>query len=532
MALSLLSVASGLLLTPSAVRTPSNIMMTATLEPKAAAGATGSSTVEKTVMKFGGSSVRDAERITEVCNIITSRIELGEKPHAVCSAMGKTTNNLLAAADMAIAEGKVDISVIRQLHADTADTLGLNDSPAYKEVVSLLDELERTLEGVAMLGELSRRTRDRIVSYGERMSGRMVAASLEKNHGTPAKQYESWDLGLVTTSRFGDAEIEEESWAAMKAGIDKIPKDTVGIITGFIGKDSKGRITTLGRGGSDLTASFIGAAAGYDEVQVWKDVDGILSADPRVCPNAQVASEVSFEEAAELAYFGAQVLHPVAMQPAMRVNIPVRVKNSYNTEAPGTVISEAKPSQRPSGCDLVSAITSKSNVAMVDIVSTRMLGDYGFLAQVFDSFKRNKLSVNVVATSEVSVSLTLNKAIDVLSKVQSGPLNMKWAETQDIEDVGLRSVIEDLSDVSDITVTPDRAIITLIANVEQSSAVMATVFGVLKELGVQVEMLSQGASKVNISFIIPGDKEKDAVKALHACFFEDTCLVPMEECEA
>ena len=247
---------------------------------------------------------------------------------------------------------------------------------------------------------------------------------------------------------------------------------------------------------------------------MWKDVDGILSADPRVCPNAQVASEVSFEEAAELAYFGAQVLHPVAMQPAMRVNIPVRVKNSYNTEAPGTVISEAKPSQRPSGCDLVSAITSKSNVAMVDIVSTRLLGDYGFLAQVFDSFKRNKLSVNV------------------LSKVQSGPLNMKWAETQDIEDVGLRSVIEDLSDVSDITVTPDRAIITLIANVEQSSAVMATVFGVLKELGVQVELLSQGASKVNISFIIPGDKEKDVVKALHACFFADTCLVPMEECEA
>ena len=175
---------------------------------------------------------------------------------------------------------------------------------------------------------------------------------------------------------------------------------------------------------------------------------------------------------------------------------------------------------------------TQSNICVIDITSTRMLGSYGFLAEVFGSFKRNKLSVDVVATSEVSVSLTLNKAIDVLSKVQSGPLNMKWAETQDIEDVGLRSVIEDLSDVSDITVTPDRAIITLIANVEQSSAVMATVFGVLKELGVQVEMLSQGASKVNISFIIPGDKEKDVVKALHACFFEDTCLVPMEECEA
>ena len=163
MALSLLSVASGLLLTPSAVRTPSNIMMTATLEPKSAAGATGSSTVEKTVMKFGGSSVRDAERITEVCNIITSRIELGEKPHAVCSAMGKTTNNLLAAADMAIAEGKVDISVIRQLHADTADTLGLNDSPAYKEVVSLLDELESMRERSAGLRREARALRERVL---------------------------------------------------------------------------------------------------------------------------------------------------------------------------------------------------------------------------------------------------------------------------------------------------------------------------------------------------------------------------------
>ena len=193
MALSLLSVASGLP-TPSAVRTPSNIMMTATLEPKAAAGATGS-TVEKTVMKFGGSSVRDAERITEVCNIITSGSSSGAARRLLRD--GQDDQQSAGGRRHGDREGKVDISVIRQLHADTADTLGLNDSPAYKEVVSLLDELERTLEGVAMLGELSRRTRDRIVSYGERMSGRMVA-SLEKTTG---RRRSSTSRGTSASSR-------------------------------------------------------------------------------------------------------------------------------------------------------------------------------------------------------------------------------------------------------------------------------------------------------------------------------------------
>jgi aspartate kinase len=474
----------------------------------------------KVVMKFGGSSVRDAERITEVCKLVKDQIDSGYRPHLVCSAMGKTTNNLLSAADRALFKQEVDLSAVRSLHSETASVLGLETSPEYAAVLSLLDECERTLEGVSLLGELSLRTRDRIVAYGERMSGRMVSANLQ-SIGVPAVQIESWDLGVQTNSDFGDAQVLDKCWPTIKQKVAEIAPSTVAVITGFIGKDEQGCITTLGRGGSDLTASLIGAAAGYDEVQVWKDVDGILSADPRICPGALPVPRVSFDEAAELAYFGAQVLHPVAMQPAVVADMPVRVKNSYNPSAPGTLITADWTAK-----GLVSAITSKSEICVVDVTSTRMLGAYGFLATVFDSFKRHKLSVDVVATSEVSVSLTLNKQVSVLSKVQSGPLNKLWARSH-IGDEGLCGVVEDLSDIADIQLKEGRSIVTLIANVQQSSNVLAVVFQVMSALGVQVEMISQGASKVNISLIVPGDREKEVIQALHACFFEDSCMVPM-----
>ena len=452
--------------------------------------------VERVVMKFGGSSVRDAERITEVCKLVKDQIdENGLRPHLVCSAMGKTTNNLLAAADEAINDGKVDLSAVRDLHAETAKLLNLEETSEYGEVKELIDECERILEGVSMLGELSPRTRDRVVSYGERMSGRMVAASLTINHDVPATQIESWDLGVLTDSNFGDAQILDACWPTIREKVNEIKPATVGVITGFIGKDVDGAITTLGRGGSDLTASLIGAAAGYDEVQVWKDVDGILSADPRICPDAIPVPRVSFSEAAELAYFGAKVLHPVAMQPAVRADMPVRVKNSYNPTAPGTLITADWTAK-----GLVSAITSKSGVAMVDITSTRMLGAYGFLATVFESFKKNKLSVDVVATSEVSVSLTLNKGgVQVLNKPDvDGPCDPLSGElcADDIFDEGLKGVFNDLVEVADLQIKENRAIVTLIANVQESSNVMAVVFQVLSALGVRARQHTRiGARK-------------------------------------
>ncbi|KAL1508800.1 hypothetical protein AB1Y20_004895 [Prymnesium parvum] len=457
------------------------------------------------VMKFGGSSVADASRIREVCLLVQNQLAQGVRAHLVCSAMGKTTNNLLDASARALHSGEVDLSAVRSLHEATIEALELEGTAHAHEIRQLLAECERTLSGVAMLRELSARSRDLIVSYGERLSGRMVAAQLVAS-GVEARQYESWDLGVITNSDYGEASVLDESWPVIKERVLAIPPGVVAVITGFIGKDATGRVTTLGRGGSDLTASLIAAAAGFDEAQVWKDVDGILTADPRVCPSARPVPQVSFEEAAELAYFGAQVLHPVAMQPARRVNMPVRVKNSYNPSAAGTLITQAGSATR---CD-VTAITSKTGVQMVDITSTRMLGAHGFLARTFEAFAKHAISVDTIASSEVSVSLTLNRNLALPRKDRN----------EAPEATALDALVRELSAFAEVHTSDGHTIITLIANVEKSSSVMAQVFSVMSEHGIQVEMLSQGASKVNISLVVPEARGVDAIKALHAHFFE------------
>ena len=300
------------------------------------------------VFKFGGSSIANAERVDHVANLIKDQIEEGYRPRAVvCSAMGKTTNNLLSAGEFAL-DGQVSVDAIRTLHSATMDTLGIaQDSHTRNSVNELLDECEQMLTGVKMIQELSPKSLDRLVSYGERCSVRIMACRLNQL-GVPAQSFDSWDVGIETDSCFGDAKLlpSHES-SVRKAFESRIDPGTVAVVTGFIGHDPEGMITTLGRGGSDLTATAIGAALGLDEIQVWKDVDGILSTDPRIVPGAIPLDKVSFEEASELAYFGAQVLHPIAMQPAQKHGVPVRVKNSYNPSSVGTIISgEKSPENR------------------------------------------------------------------------------------------------------------------------------------------------------------------------------------------
>lgn len=453
---------------------------------------------KRVVMKFGGSSLADASRVDHVCRLIKSQISLGSFPSAVvCSAMGKTTNNLLNAGDFAL-QGRVTVDPLRTLHLATIEEFGMGEH-VREDVEKLLDELENMLSGVKLLQELSPRSLDMLVSFGERMSSRIVAARLNQL-GVPAAAYDSWSLGLETTSDFGDATVLPGSEAKIRATFkDKIDPGTVTVVTGFIAHDVNGKITTLGRGGSDLTATTIGAACGLDEVQVWKDVDGIMSCDPRMVAAAVPVSRVSFEEAAELAYFGAKVLHPIAMMPAMRARVPVRVKNSYNPEHPGTVIKDSSNS-------LVTAITCKRDIQVVDVVSTRMLGAYGFLSKVFEAFEKNRLSVDVLASSEVSVSMTLDKKHGVFP---GHPL------------------CTDLADLATVNVKSGKGIVTLITDVSRSSEVLATVFQVFMQQGIEVEMLSQGASKVNISLIVDDKVLEDAVRSLHACFFEEECLIDM-----
>ncbi|CAJ1943479.1 unnamed protein product [Cylindrotheca closterium] len=466
------------------------------LPPQVAKPSSCESTIS-CVFKFGGSSLADASRIDYVANLIKDQIAAGSQPRAVvCSAMGKTTNNLLSAGEFAL-EGKVNVEAIRTLHSNTMDTFGYPNS-TRDDVNALLNECEQMLTGVKMIQELSPKSLDQLVSYGERCSVRIMAQRLNQL-GVPAQAFDAWDVGIFTDSQFGDAKLKPDYEETIRKAFSRIDNNVVAVVTGFIGHDDSGRITTLGRGGSDLTATALGAALGLDEIQVWKDVDGILSTDPRLVPQAIPLDQVSFEEASELAYFGAQVLHPIAMQPAMKCDVPVRVKNSYNPSAVGTIIKQEKSS----ASRLVTAITFKRGITVLDICSTQMLGAYGFLARVFAEFEKHKLSVDVLASSEVSVSLTLDKKQDTSE---------------------INQLISDLADCSEISRKDDMSILTLITDINKSSEVLATAFRVFAEQGIMVEMMSQGASKVNISFIIKSSKLEDAVKHLHACFFEENCI--------
>jgi aspartate kinase len=250
-------------------------------------------------MKFGGSSLANADRIDYVAKLIQNqRDNEGCRPRAVvCSAMGKTTNSLLSAGDFAL-EGRVCIDAIRTLHYSVMNSFDLPEN-TKKEITHLLDECEDMLNGVRLIQELSPKSLDQLVSYGERCSVRIMAARLNQI-GIPAQAFDAWDVGILTDSTFGDAKLLPQSEAAIAAAFDRLDPDVVAVVTGFIGHDPKGRITTLGRGGSDLTATAIGSALRIDEIQVWKDVDGILSSDPRVVPNAIPISDVSYDEASEL----------------------------------------------------------------------------------------------------------------------------------------------------------------------------------------------------------------------------------------
>jgi aspartate kinase len=360
------------------------------------------------------------------------------------------------------------------------------------------------LNGVRLIQELSPKSLDQLVSYERsECSVRIVAARLNQI-GVPAQAFDAWDMGILTNSNFGDAQLLLEHEDAVRKAFKRFEPNIVAVVTGFIGHDPNGKITTLGHGGSDLTATALGAAIRLDEIQVWKDVDGILSSDPRLVPNAIPVNHVTYEEASELAYFGAQVLHPIAMQPALKYDVPVRVKNSYNPSAEGTVITKTYEGLEKR---LVTAITYKRDVKLMDIQCTAMLGAYGFLAKVFGDFEKRKIGVDVLASSEVSVSLTLDKK----QKLDS-----------------INCLVADLEPYADVTLKDNRSILTLITDVEKSSEVLATVFRVFNTQGIKVEMMSQGASKVNISFILSDDQLEKAVLNLHKCFFEDKCVVTPE----
>lgn len=485
--------------------------------------------------KFGGTSVASAERMVEVAELLTAEPE--ECPVVVLSAMSGITNALLAAGELATTSGfdttMLNVpagddtpsavaaatssgelfNLIRAVHMQCCAELGVDAERCG--VVALLDELGRLLTGISMLRECSPRTCDYLVSFGERLSTRVFAAYLNDTLGVPARQFDAWDIGFVSSDEFTNAEVDGATYENVAKALGQHDGSYMAILTGFIARGKEtGAITTLGRGGSDLTATVVGAALRLREVQVWKDVDGVLTADPRLVKSAVPVSVLTFEEANELAFCGAKVLHPLSMRPAMKYDVPVKVRNSYNRTAPGTIIRRdlvAKgedESDRPGRVLGLTSIVVKRNVTIVDLESTQMLGQYGFLAKVFSIFAEERVSVDVVATSEVSVSITLDQA-----KI--------WS--RDLEKGELDALHKKLSAVSShVSIKSHKAILSLIGDVSKSSQILQEIFDTFRAENINVQMMSQGASKVNISLVVEDNEAEKALVALHARFFEGT----------
>jgi len=437
------------------------------------------------VMKFGGTSVESAEAIQRVAGIVKSRLD--RKPVVVVSAMGKTTNRLLKIADLAVSGLRDDalreLMSLRDFH--------LRESGMERTVDEHFQELSELVKGLVVLGELTPRSIDAISSFGERLSSLIVTNHFQ-HHGLNAVHVDSRKV-IVTDRRHTQAiPLFDPTYAKLAAAIPPLAKQHVVVMGGFIASTENGVTTTLGRGGSDFTASIVGAGIGAEEIQIWTDVDGMLTADPNVVPGAHRVKVISFTEAAELAYFGAKVLHPATVMPAIERNIPVMILNSRRPQVDGTRIQSAAVASK----NVVKSIACKSKVTVMNVHSTRMFMAHGFMRRIFEIFDRNQTSVDMVATSEVSVSLT----IDQPERVEA--------------------IAAELREFSQVSVDSDQAIICIVGeNIRHTPGVAARVFHALGHINVR--MLSQGASALNIGFVVAGADLAAAVEALHTEFFTD-----------
>ena len=448
------------------------------------------------VMKFGGTSVQDAPAIGRAAAIVRERLQ--QRPVVVVSAMAKVTDQLLT---MARAAGSGDretaLRLCRELqerHYNTAgELLGTGVFTSFhSELAADFEDLDELLRGIVAVGELTPRTTDLLAAYGELLSSKIVTAAFCARD-LPATLVDS-RLCLVTDNAHTRAtplfpETNERLRSKVKPLLES---GQVPVMGGFIGATKSGVTTTIGRGGSDFSATVVGAGLDAERIEIWTDVDGMKTTDPNMCPSALRIKNIGFEEAAELAYFGAKVLHPATLLPAVQKNIPVLILNSRNASNEGTVITARAPHCR----NPFKAIAAKKRITIIDIVATRMLGAHGFLRSVFEIFDRHKCAVDVVSTSEVSVSLTVdsNEAIPAIAA--------------------------DLQKMGDVKYEGRKAIVCLVGeNIRETPGISGKVFGAMSDINIR--MISQGASEINLTFVIEEDDVPRAVKQLHEIFFCD-----------
>jgi aspartate kinase len=450
-------------------------------------------------MKFGGTSVEDPAAIQRTAAIVAGRVAQGRQPVVVVSAMAKVTDQLLRAA-AASAQGDrtgalAISSRLRARHRDTASALVKNsaDLAVLQEFIDQkFDSLDEVLRGLAAILELTPRISDLIVSYGERLSSRIVAAAFGEL-GIHSAHVDAREI-IITDSHFQKAVPQTaliEKRAAEKL-LPLIAQGKVPVMGGFIAANEAGITTTIGRGGSDFSGALVGGALSAGSIEIWTDVDGIMTTDPRICPDALRVKTISFEEAAELAYFGAKVLHPATILPAVKKNIPVLVLNSRNAACEGTRITSLAPH-----CNSpFKSIAVKKKLSIIDVVASRMLMTHGYLSEVFAIFDKYQCPVDMVSTSEVSISLTVDS-------------NEK-----------LPALAAELGQLADVKYEGKKALVCMVGDdIRGQQGIAAQVFNAIRHINVR--MISQGASEINMSFMIDEDDAEEAVRSLHAAFFKD-----------
>jgi len=451
--------------------------------------------VHPRILKFGGTSLADAAAVERVTGLVRERG--GPRPVVVVSALAGATDTLLAAADAA-ADGDPGgagpgLAALLERHAGIAGQLALADArdALLAELETARREIDRLLGRIAHEPDRRAALRDEVASYGELLSAPLVTAALA-SAGVAARHVDSRHC-LTTDATHGRANpLLPLTIDRTRAILTPLLDDgLVPVLGGYIAATADGVTTTLGRGGSDYSATLVGAALGAEEIQIWTDVSGVLTADPRVVPDARTVPSLSYAEAAELAYFGAKVLHPKTIQPAMDRDIPVRICNSRAPGDGGTLVT-ARGTVWPGG---VKAIAHKCGITILQITSTRMLGAYGFLRALFEVFDRHRTAVDVVTTSEVSVSLT-------------------------VEDPGsLDAIVADLDGLGTVSLEPDRAIVCVVGEgLRTTPGIAARVFATLPDIN--VSLISQGASRVNLTFVVEAARVREVVCRLHQAFFE------------
>lgn len=446
------------------------------------------------VCKFGGTSVADASAISRVIEIIDAKRAL--QPVVVVSALGGATNMLLDLASKA-ANGELPVALqlieqLRDRHLREARTLlhgAAEVDDRCRDIGAAFDELAQLAEAFKTLGYLSPRSLDAVAAIGELLSSQIVAAAF-RARGHDAVYVDARDV-MRTNDVFTKAEPDVNGIAqlAQEQLVPLLQQGRIPVMGGFVGATAARVTTTLGRGGSDYSASLIGAAIDATAIEIWTDVDGMLTADPRVIPGARLIERISFDEAAELAAFGAKVLHPATIAPAVQRGIPVFVFNSRNPAAKGTMIAFDAP-RLP-----VRAIAGKRATTMVKLRSSRMLLAPGFLRRVFAVFEAHRTSVDVVTTSEVSVSVTLDDATN------------------------LAAILQDLAAFGDVSVSPRAGLIAIVgAGISDGSQAIAQALGALGPI--PVHMASLSATGINFTLVIDDDQVVPAMQRLHATFFE------------